>query len=112
MTTIKNEFIRVASTQDLVPGQGLKIFVGKKSVALFRVNDNVYAVQNACPHRGAPLAAGELVGTQVICPDHAWKFCLQTGQTPEDPECALMVYDVKETGGEIWVSRLPRLQTQ
>lgn len=110
-----DEFVRVASLTDLDgAGGSLKVIVNGKGVALFRRDGVLHAVQNACPHRGAPLAGGELQamedGLFVICPDHAWRFRLSDGACPEaGPECALMVWDVRVEGGDILVSRLPRL---
>jgi nitrite reductase/ring-hydroxylating ferredoxin subunit len=109
------DFVRVASVEELDRAGSLKVIVGGKGVALFRVDGVIHAVQNACPHRGAPLAGApvhKLEGGKpfVVCPDHAWRFGLEDGQCPEaGPECSLMLWDVKVEGGEILLSRLPRL---
>ena len=110
------EWVRVASMADLERSNGaLKVIVGGRGIALFAKEGKVHAVQNACPHRGAPLSGGQVYrladGLFVICPDHAWRFRLTDGQCPEaGPECTLLVWDVKVENGEILLSRLPRMQ--
>ena len=112
---VPDEFVKVATVADLErAGDSLKVIVNGKGVAIFRREGVLHAVQNACPHRGAPLAGGQVHamsdGVFVICPDHAWRFRLTDGICPEaGPECSLMIWDVKVEGEDLWVSRLPRL---
>lgn len=110
------EFVRVATKEDLAKSGGsLRVNVNGKGVAIFQSADGVlHAVQNACPHRGAPLVGGHVRqlsdGLFVICPDHAWRFNLVDGECPEaGPECSLLVWDVKLEGEDILVSKLPRM---
>lgn len=39
-----------------------------------------FALDNKCPHRGAPLADGEVASGLMICPLHHFKFNLETGR--------------------------------
>ena len=50
-----------------------------QEIAVFRVDGNVYAVANSCPHEGNPLIEGDLVGGNLTCAYHAWTFDLATG---------------------------------
>ena len=110
-----DEFIRVASMRDLEnAGGSVRVVLGGKGIAIFKNGSEIHAVQNACPHRGAPLVGGHVRnlsdGLFVICPDHAWRFRLTDGECPEaGPECTLLVWDVKVEGEEIFLSRLPRM---
>lgn len=112
---VENEFVRVAALADLAKAGGsLRVNVNGKGVAIFESSGVLHAVQNACPHRGAPLVGGHVRtlsdGLFVICPDHAWRFSLTDGSCPEaGPECTLLVWDVKVDGEDILVSKLPRL---
>lgn len=111
---VPDDFVKVATLADLEKTGSIKVIVNGKGVALFRTGDGIRAVQNACPHRGAPLAGAPIHsmtdGMFVVCPDHAWRFRLTDGVCPEaGPECSLMLWDVKVEGNDIFVSRLPRL---
>ena len=49
-------------------------------IALFNVEGNFFALNNACPHQGGPLAEGKLHDYCVTCPWHAWDFDIRTGE--------------------------------
>lgn len=64
-------------------------------MAVFRARTGrVFAVQAECPHRGGPLADGLLGGTTLICPLHAWKFDLASGEALNG-ECGLRTFPVR-----------------
>jgi nitrite reductase (NADH) small subunit len=73
--------IKLGPASSVPPGEGRVYSVEGEKIAVFRTRaGEVYAVQAECPHRGGPLADGLLGGTTLICPLHAWKFDLKTGQ--------------------------------
>jgi nitrite reductase (NADH) small subunit len=50
-------------------------------IAVFRSRDDqVFAVRDACPHKGGPLSQGIVSGTTVACPLHNWKIDLASGE--------------------------------
>jgi nitrite reductase/ring-hydroxylating ferredoxin subunit len=53
--------------------------VDGREIALFRVEDSVYAFENACPHEGNPLVEGDIAGETLTCAYHLWRFDLATG---------------------------------
>lgn len=67
---------------DAVPARGARVVkTAAGCVAVFRTGDDrVYALDNACPHKGGPLAEGIVHGASVTCPLHAWVFDLETGK--------------------------------
>lgn len=84
-------------------GQGRAFRVGTETIAVFRQrNGRLYAIQNACPHRGGPLSEGILGAGTVICPFHAWKVNVETGECLTDP-CQLRTYPVRAEAGKIYV---------
>jgi nitrite reductase/ring-hydroxylating ferredoxin subunit len=54
--------------------------VDGRQLALFRVEDRFYAVDNRCPHMGYPLAQGTVKGETLTCDWHNWKFNLEDGR--------------------------------
>jgi nitrite reductase (NADH) small subunit len=57
------------------------------AVALFRNgNDQVFALLDACPHKGGPLSQGIVLGQTVACPLHNWQIGLADGlaQAPDE----------------------------
>jgi len=50
------QFIRVASTTDLAPGEARCVEVAGKKIALFNLEGSFYAIDDTCTHRGGPLS--------------------------------------------------------
>jgi nitrite reductase (NADH) small subunit len=67
---------------DAIPARGArKVKTELGCVAVFRTGaDEVFALDNACPHKQGPLAEGIVHGRSVTCPLHSWVFDLETGE--------------------------------
>ena len=81
-------------------GEGRIFKIGEKEVAIFHSrNGNIYATQPRCPHREGPLVDGLMGGTTLVCPLHAWKFDLSSGEALFGA-CGLKTYPARltETG--------------
>lgn len=97
-------FVAVASPADLVAGQGRVVSVNGRSVALFRIGEAIFAIDNACTHAGGPLARGPLEGTVVTCPWHGSKFDVTTGEVRGGPASRPQrCYRVRVTNGRVEV---------
>lgn len=84
-------WIRVTECENIPLREGRAIQVGDREVAIFNLGDRFLAVENRCPHRNGPLADGIVSGTSIVCPLHAWKFSLETGQGMGGPAAASCV---------------------
>lgn len=93
--------ITVGRIEELPVGRGATVELPNgEELALFNVGGRFFAVENVCPHRGAPIAEGFLCGQIVECPLHGWQFDVQTGKcltTNDDIQC----YEVAIDDGEI-----------
>ena len=50
-------------------------------IAVFRTGDGrVFALKDACPHKGGPLSQGIVHGHAVACPLHTWSIDRATGE--------------------------------
>lgn len=72
----------VAKVSEIPDDRGLRVQIDKKFIALFKVEDKVYAINAICPHAGAFLDMGWLDEHAVICPLHGWDFDVRTGESP------------------------------
>ena len=57
-----------------------KIDINGTTVAVFKVDEDYYAIQNMCSHSEADLADGEVYDCKVECPLHGAEFDLKTGE--------------------------------
>jgi nitrite reductase (NADH) small subunit len=71
---------RIAYCHDIPLREGRAVKVGDREIAIFNLGDRFLAVDNRCPHKGGPLADGIVSGASVVCPLHAWKISLETGE--------------------------------
>jgi nitrite reductase (NADH) small subunit len=90
--------VTVCRLSDLPAHQGYLVEVAGEAIAVFRVGAEVHAIENSCPHRGGPLAFGDLRGAAVYCPLHAWAFDVRTGRCDEFPEASLRTFPVHVDG--------------
>ena len=70
---------------ELEEGRGKYVEIGGFQLAVFLHAGNVYAMDNTCPHAGAPMAAGwvDRDAGCAVCPRHGWAFRLDTGELKE-----------------------------
>src|SRR5687768_13004974 len=89
-------WIRVTPVENVPPREGRAVLVGDREIALFNLGpstelgagpstglgagDQFLATDNQCPHKGGPLCDGIVTGSSVVCPLHAWKVNLETGE--------------------------------
>ena len=98
------DFVKVAKTNEIEPGQARLGDVKGKSIALFNVDGRFFALDNTYTHRGGPLAEGEISGHEVTCPWHGATFDIRTGEVvgPPAPR-AVARYCIRVTGTEVEV---------
>lgn len=101
------EFVRVADRTSLPPGKARAFNVGRYEVALFNVDGNYYALENACPHQGGPIAEGWVENLTVTCPWHAWCFDLRTGSLTMGDFALIPRFDVRVEQDGVYLSTEP-----
>jgi nitrite reductase/ring-hydroxylating ferredoxin subunit/uncharacterized membrane protein len=79
------EFVPVVYTQRLNQAEAVRVEVNGYAIALARVGDQYYAVQDFCTHRQGPLSEGRLCDGEVECPWHRSRFDLSTGRPTHGP---------------------------
>ena len=100
------DWIDIASLED-VPQRGARMVkTALGCVAVFRTGaDEVYALDNACPHKAGPLAEGIVHGTSVTCPLHNWVISLDTGEAQGADEGRVGTYPARVENGRILLDR-------
>ncbi|MDP9016912.1 MAG: Rieske 2Fe-2S domain-containing protein [Candidatus Eremiobacteraeota bacterium] len=101
------DFTAVANVADIPLGSARAYVVGRYEVALFHVADGFFALENACPHQGGPLADGFLEGSMVTCPWHAWCFDVRNGRMTLGQFAVVTRFAVRVDGSTILVRTEP-----
>jgi len=98
-----NKYVSVANVESLPHGQGRTVEFKGRRFAVYNLDGQFYAIDDACPHRGGPLGAGILEKGCVFCPLHGWSFDLKTGVCQSNPEMPVNSYPVRVENGEVQI---------
>ena len=101
----------VGRVGDIPPGSREIVQLNGRQIGVFNINGKFYALQNICPHQGAPICLGDIEGTNepsapnefdwqrsgeiLRCPWHGWEFDLLTGVSLFDPKVKVKQYSVE-----------------
>jgi nitrite reductase/ring-hydroxylating ferredoxin subunit len=97
-------YVKVATVQELPPGKAKQVTIQGRTVAIFNVGGSFHAIDDTCPHRGAPLWEGDISGTEVTCPWHGARFDLTSGAHLCPPaQSGVASYKVQLVGDEVQV---------
>ncbi len=91
------DFKKVAELSEIGEGQISTAEVNGTAVALYKVNGQVFATMESCPHSDCSLIDfGKVVGDEVECECHGSRFKIKTGEPTRPPgSVALITYNVK-----------------
>ncbi len=98
------DWIDIGALED-IPVRGARLLrTSAGCVAVFRTTgDEVFALDDRCPHKGGPLSEGIVHGASVTCPLHNWVFSLETGVALGEDEGAVATYQTRVEAGRILI---------
>ena len=101
-----DEFLDIGALED-IPVRGARVLKTVAGcVAVFRTaDDDVFALEDRCPHMGGPLSEGIVHGRAVTCPLHNWVISLETGEAQGDDEGCTNAYQVRVENGRMLMDR-------
>lgn len=100
-----SQTVRLASIEDIPEGEGREFRVGSRYVAIFRHHGQFYALEDMCPHAGAPLNNGPLYQGTVTCLWHGWRFNLHDGVCTNNPRSRdVATYPLMVRGQDLYVT--------
>lgn len=98
-----SEELQVSESARVREGRSVLVDAFGRKVAIFRVDGQLRAIDDVCPHRGGPLSDGDVEDGYVLCPLHAWAFSLETGEMRGNASCRVPVYEVREAEGVVYL---------
>jgi len=110
---MKDNWNFICTLDDIIPYSGVAALIDGKQIAVFRVGDDVYALDNFDPESGANVLSrgliGDLKGELVVAsPIYKHHYVLTTGQCLEAPESSIKAYPAKIEDSRIWVQATPQ----
>ncbi len=94
---------RVASLSEVPDGGSLAVEIDGRPLVLLRSGERVTAMDDACPHAGAPLSEGVVDGDTVTCTWHGWSFRLEDGACLDQPGVTVPCHRVRVVDGAVLV---------
>ena len=92
---------RAEEVEDDVPSL---VVVGERQIALCRIGEEFFAVDNICTHEYACFTDGFIEDGEVECPLHQARFDIRSGEPKSPPATeALRTYPVRQDGEELFV---------
>jgi NAD(P)H-dependent nitrite reductase large subunit/NAD(P)H-dependent nitrite reductase small subunit len=109
---MKDNWNLICKLDDIIPFTGVAALIDGNQVAVFRVDDQVFAIDNYDPESGANVLARGIVGdikgeVVVASPIYKHHYSLSTGRCLEVPESSIKAYQTKIDGHNIWVNTKP-----
>jgi nitrite reductase/ring-hydroxylating ferredoxin subunit len=105
----RDTYVLAASLAEVCNANNHVVHLDGHSIALFAVDEQVFAVDNRCPHMGYPLSRGTVNDCILTCHWHHARFDLATGGTFDQWADDVRSFPVEVRGGEIWVDLAPRI---
>jgi 3-phenylpropionate/trans-cinnamate dioxygenase ferredoxin subunit len=88
----------------LPEGRGRRICKAGLDLALFKIDETVYAIEDSCPHNGGSLSNGSLQGKRVKCPVHGLMFDLDSAAQTGAPTFEAKKYAVHIEDGMVMLT--------
>ncbi|MBE0538145.1 MAG: nitrite reductase (NAD(P)H) small subunit [Ignavibacterium sp.] len=99
---MEETYTKICSLSDLKEKQGKRFLINDVELAVFKVNNQVYVLNNICPHQHTALIYdGFIEDGCVVCPAHGWMFNLKTGKQPTGAR-GLDSYSVRIIDDEVY----------
>lgn len=101
----ETQWVRVTTTASIPRREGRAVRLGGRELAIFNLGERFLAVENRCPHQGGPLADGIVTGCAVVCPLHAWRVRLDSGnvERPGSTSACVQTFATRVEGGVVMV---------
>jgi nitrite reductase (NADH) small subunit len=99
------DWIAIGAIAD-IPLRGARcVNTPQGKIGVFRTaEDQVFAIEDHCPHKGGPLSQGIVHGAAVTCPLHNWVFSLETGKALGADEGSVRTIPLKVEDGRLFIA--------
>ena len=96
-----SDWKKAGKLSDFESGCQWQVDIDNRPVALFKYENNFYAIRNSCLHQGFPLAEGNVKKYMVECPLHGWVYDMRDGKCLSLEDRFTITYKVRVNKGQI-----------
>ncbi|TFH60379.1 MAG: Rieske (2Fe-2S) protein [Candidatus Zixiibacteriota bacterium] len=95
--------IKICRQQDLAEGSVRTAKVLARTIAVIRIDGELYGLEADCKHMKASIARGKIEGHTITCPAHGWQYDIRTGACLNEPWAQLKTFPVVVEDGQVCV---------
>lgn len=100
---LEQGYEKACSVEDIPAMMAKKVEVAGRGVLLCREDDEVYAVDEICPHKKRSMAYGVVLDGKIVCPHHQYEFELDTGRCRGRRCAPVLTYEVEVVDEDVFV---------
>ncbi len=99
-----SEWLRIGRLEEFPAGGARSVRVGARRMAIFRVGEEWFALEDVCPHMRARLSEGSVSGLEVTCGWHGWRFDLRSGRSLTKSWASVRTGAIRVEAGEVFLA--------
>ncbi|HET6726134.1 MAG TPA: Rieske 2Fe-2S domain-containing protein [Gammaproteobacteria bacterium] len=80
-----SDWVRAAAVGEIADAHGTVIEVNGADVAVYRLGEDYFAIEDVCTHDGGDISGGWVEGDRAVCPRHLAEFSIRTGEALKGP---------------------------
>ena len=103
----QDPYVYVCNVNEIAESRAKIFCVSEERIAVYRHENNLYAVHNVCKHQGGPLGEGKILDGCITCPWHGYQYLPHNGQSPPPFKEKVSTYDVKVIDNKVWLNPKP-----
>ncbi len=100
-------FVKACHIDEIVENRAKMVMSEGQSIAIFKYDNKLSAVNNICKHQNGPLSEGKIIDGCITCPWHGYQYLPESGTSPPPFEEKIATYQVQLVGEEVWVNPRP-----
>ena len=98
-----DDFVKICSINDIPHDSPLCVEIDGRPVAICKVGEKFYAIEDICPHQGSSFDGGSLDEDLLTCPLHGWRMNVISGESMEAPGVTIETYEVQIREDDVYV---------
>jgi 3-phenylpropionate/trans-cinnamate dioxygenase ferredoxin component len=96
-------FEKIADLDEITPKRPRRVMVGEREIVVFRVGNEIFAIENLCPHQQFSVFHQAVLDEYTItCPMHGWSFDIRTGENISG-NGRLKTCEIRIDGNDVWM---------
>ena len=102
------DYIEIIPSDQIPQGERIFIEVEGRSIVIFNLSGQLFAIGDVCSHDNGPVGDGEIEENEIICPRHGARFDIRTGKATSLPAVVdIPAYPVRVVDGMLEIG-LPK----